>query len=310
MNIKYLPIDFKINFINDVQVDTDPLFILRSMLGKNLHSMCCISRQSKCGECMYNKTCVYTFLFETILAQDNELLPGTNRASHPFSFSSKKNQWKKTLSEYEFSITLLGKAIEYLPYIYAAFVKTGKEGIFKSRTPFVITNVLVNGKNILIDEEHIDTNYEILDWKGIYQNKAIENKIEKNEILIDLQSPLRFKCNGKYSTDFLASDFMKCLYRRARTLCTLYGTWEDEFNKYIPSEDIIIDDKRIRWVDNRHYSARQKKAMELGGVVGSFKLCGTFTDFELAIMELNKIANAGKNTNFGLGQIDFWKREK
>lgn len=304
MNIKYLPIEFKINFLNDVLVDTDPLFILRSMLGKNLRSMCCISKQSTCPECIYNKTCAYTFLFETILAQDNELLPGTNRASHPFSFSSKKNQWKKTLSEYEFSITLLGKAIEYLPYIYAAFVKTGKEGLFKSRTQFEVADVSIDGKTILINENQIDTSIPSKECFFCFNN----NDKTQGEILVELKSPLRFKTNGKYSLDFTASDFMKCLYRRAKTLCMLYGTWEDEFNHYEPTEGISIEEKKLRWLDFNHYSARQKRGMELGGAFGSFKLSGEFSNFELALLELNRIANAGKNTNFGLGQIDFWKR--
>ena len=48
--------------------------------------------------------------------------------------------------------------------------------------------------------------------------------------------------------------------------------------------------------------------MELGGATGNLKIYGYFTPFELALLKFNKIANAGKNTNFGLGQLDYWKR--
>ncbi len=48
--------------------------------------------------------------------------------------------------------------------------------------------------------------------------------------------------------------------------------------------------------------------MELGGIVGSFKIQGYFTEVERGLLRLNKIAGAGKNTNFGLGQIDFWEK--
>lgn len=48
--------------------------------------------------------------------------------------------------------------------------------------------------------------------------------------------------------------------------------------------------------------------MELGGVIGTFKLKGSFNDFELALLNLAKISNAGKNTVFGLGQIDYWEK--
>ena len=304
MTLLYQQFDFTIKFLEPAKVDVNPLFILRSMLGKNLRSMCCISKQSTCSECMYNKTCAYTFLFETILQQENSLLPGTNRASHPFALSTKKIQRENPLADFNFTITLFGKAVEYLPYIYAAVVRSGKDGLFKSRTQFEVADVSIDGKSILINENQIDTSIPSKEWFFDFNN----NDKTQGEILVELKSPLRFKTNGKYSLDFTASDFMKCLYRRAKTLCMLYGTWEDELNNYEPTECISIEGKNLRWLDFNHYSARQKKGMELGGAFGSLKLSGEFSSFELALFELNRIANAGKNTNFGLGQIDFWKR--
>lgn len=304
MKLKYLPINLTIKFSDSVQIDVNPLFILRSMLGKNLRSMCCISKQSTCPECVYNKTCAYAFLFETILLQENSLLPGTNRASHPFALSTKRLQRENPITEYNFTITLFGKAVEYLPYIYAAVVRSGKDGLFKSRTQFEVADVSIDGKSILISENQIDTSIPSKEFSFDFNN----NDKTQEEILVELKSPLRFKTNGKYTLDFSASGFMKCLYRRVKTLCMLYGTWEDEFNHYESTEGISIEDKKLRWLDLNHYSARQKKGMELGGVIGSFKLSGEFSSFELALFELNRIANAGKNTNFGLGQIDFWKR--
>ena len=167
-----------------------------------------------------------------------------------------------------------------------------------------VADVSIDGKSILINENQIDTSIPSKEFSFDFNN----NDKTQEEILVELKSPLRFKTNGKYTLDFSASGFMKCLYRRVKTLCMLYGTWEDEFNHYEFTEGISIEDKKLRWLDLNHYSARQKKGMELGGVIGSFKLSGEFSSFELALFELNRIANAGKNTNFGLGQIDFWKR--
>lgn len=304
MKLQYKQFDFTIKFLKPAKVDVNPLFILRSMIGKNLRSMCCISKQSTCSECMYNKTCAYAFLFETILLQENPLLPGANRASHPFALSTKKLQRENPLAEFSFTITLFGKAVEYLPYIYAAVVRSGKDGLFKSRTQFEVVDVSIDGKNIMINENQLDTGIPPKEWSFDFNN----NDKKQAEILVELKSPLRFKTNGKYTLDFLSVDFMKCLYRRAKTLCMLYGTWEDDFNQYNPTKEISIEDRNLRWIDFNHYSARQKEEMELGGVLGSFKLSGEFSSFELALFELNRIANAGKNTNFGLGQIDFWKR--
>ena len=284
-------------------MDTNPLFVLRSMLGKNLHTMCCISKKSVCAECLYGKTCVYSFIFETILQQNNFVLPGRNRGCHPYSLSVKKYEHKNPITTYSFTITLFGKAIEYLSYIYAAFVRAGNSGLFKSRTQFKVESVVVGGKNILLDENHLDLEIEPYLWRA-----GDECKLNSHEILVELNSPLRFKFGGKYGTDFTAQDFMNCLCRRAKTLCTLYGEISEEGNlkRNSVSESLKIEDRKIKWIDLRHYSARQKNAMELGGVVGTFKLSGKFSNFELSLLEINKIAGAGKSTNFGLGQIDYW----
>ena len=302
MTLPYLPVRFHIRFASPTYADIPPLFILRSMLGKNLRSMSCIAHQNKCPDCMYNKTCSYAFLFETILEQKNDVIPGRNKGSHPFIFTQGKNMAEKTIEEYDFTITLLGKATEYLPYIYAAFARAGKDGLFKNRTPFTITKVCAGEKNILIDSEHLDTSVSASVWKYNYDLPS-----QKGDVLVELHSPLRFKYNGKYGTDFTAQDFMNCLYRRMKTLCALYGS-ADDMPEYTHDRANSITDKNLSWHDDRHYSARQKNAMSLGGVMGTLKLQGTFSASEQNLLDFSKLFNAGKNTNFGLGQFDFWTK--
>lgn len=252
------------------------------------------------------------------------MLPGRSRASHPFSLSSKiqfKN-YRNPLDEYPFAITLFGKAADYLPYIYAAFVRSGQNGLFKNRTKFKIESVFASGKNILIDENHLDLDFATDEWKcGFGKSKPnAENEkqhvVERSEtakqsqILVNLKSPLRFKVQGKYTADFSAEDFMNCIFRRARTLCSLYGEIsEDEKNLWkISAGGIQITERNLRWEDERHYSSRQKTAMDLGGVSGTFKMEGNFTQEERALLDFAESAGAGKNTNFGLGQVEVWER--
>ena len=298
ISLDYVPVKFKLNFMNNIDTRKEPpfAFVLRSVLGYNLRSMCCIAHGSECASCQYNQTCAYAFIFETILPLSNKIKPGTNRASHPFIFSNSKPE------QSEFTITLLGRAIDYLPYIYAAFVRAGKYGLFKSRTQYSIEDLLISEKSILIDEQNIDMNFDRFEWSisGIKTNPA--------EILVELKTPLRFKTKGKYISDFTADDFMMCLYRRMKTVCMLYGNFDDATD-YIPQQDKIkIVERNLHWQDYTHYSSRQKSAMELGGVTGTFKLIGQFSDFEIAMLDFAKLFNAGKNTNFGLGQLDYWMK--
>lgn len=309
ISIAYIPVHFYISFSSPAFADNQPLFVLRSVLGKELRSMCCIAHQSKCPECMYNKTCAYAFLFETILEQSNQVVPGRNRASHPYAFTQGQLVIGKSMQEYDFTITLFGKAIDYLPYIYAAFVRAGKNGLFKERVPFTVQKVLVGDKNILVSPEQIDTNVAPYVFEYNLNDSSFNSSFKKGEVLIELKTPLRFKVGGKYSSIFSARDFMGCLFRRLSTLCSLYGNSElDGTYKYTANEQLQLTDKNLQWCENRHYSARQKDDMELGGVTGTFKLAGTFTQSDIKLLEFAHIANSGKNTNFGLGQLDFWTK--
>ncbi len=306
MKLQYLQVTFNLHFLEKTYIDTNPLFVMRSMLGKNLRSMCCISKTSVCGECLYNKTCVYSYIFETCLSPENQTLPGRNKGSHPFSLSVEKLQRENPVDDYSFVLTLFGKAVDYLPYVYAAFVRAGQSGIFKARSQFEILSVTANKKNLLIDQNHLDI-VNTPPYICVADNKETP---QNGEILIELKSPLRFKVQGKFTLNFTAQDFFNCLYRRAKTLCSLYGEIsETEIEqKYLPSSSLKITEKKLKWIDFKHYSARQKTQMELGGIVGSFKIEGEFSEFEMGLLRMNRIAGAGKNTNFGLGQIDFWEK--
>lgn len=302
MKLSYLPVRFHIVFDSPVYADNPPLFVLRSMLGKLLRSMCCIAHKSKCQECLYNKNCVYTFLFETILPSANNITPGRDRASHPFVFTSGTLRAGKEISEYDFTITLLGKAIDYLPYVYTAFVHAGKEGVFKSRTPFIVDKVEADKKNILLDADHLDTSAVPKTWSF---NGNLSDKT--GEILVELRTPMRFKYDGNYGTDFSVQDFFSCLYRRMKTLCLLYGKTENLIECQ-PSKTINIIEKNLVWQDYNHYSARQKENMSLGGITGTLKLSGTFSAAEQNFLEFARLFSVGKNTIFGLGQLDFWTK--
>lgn len=276
---------------------SDFIFVLRSVFGKELRKMSCVASNNICESCIYNKKCTYSNLFESIIPKENQCLQGVNKISHPFSFSG--------YNENSFSMTVFGKAVSYLPYIYAALVRAGRGGIFKERIQFTVVDLQVKGMSILKSENELNMNIEPDVWSS-----TESNDLHKKEILVELMSPLRFKVNGKYTSDFSAEDFFACLYRRMRTICLLYGEFplEYNYNAYDVKNRFYITERRLRWVDEVHYSARQKNAMKLGGIMGSFKLQGSFTDFELSLLEFGKIANAGKNVSFGLGMMDYWVR--
>lgn len=292
---------FTLKFAEKISFTVNPIFLIRSVLGYNLKKICCLSRNSVCSECLYNKDCMYSWLFESIISKDNLIVENRDRTSHPYIlFSHKMVSLDTPCDSFTFDFILLGRSIKYLPYIYAALVRAGEAGLDKNRIRFTVESVTVDGCDIIQDSQIIP------DIPGISWSFT-ENSPLSGEILVQLLTPLRFKASGKYTIDFSPQDFFLCLARRFAVLCQLYGEYTGE-KYFFPQGNITLENKNLSWIDIKHYSARQKKQMNLGGVTGTFTLKGTFSVKELSLLEFAKTFGAGKNTNFGLGRLDYWIR--
>ncbi len=300
MPLKYLPVNFRCQFEKSVKQETYLPFVMRSVLGYQLRKMCCIANQNQCRSCMFRHQCVYCVFFETIIDKDNTVLPGRDTASHPFAFTRFNSDIDDNFCVYRFdlTITLFGNAVSYLPYIYAALVRAGEFGLFSIRIPFHIDEVSVGNESILLSESQIRTDISPF----VFDENA--DRIIYNKVSVKLISPLRTQVNGKYIKDISAVDLLNAIYRRYKTMMTLYG--DNYQNDEIQSQwDVSFNKAEFHWRNYSRYSARQKQSMKLCGLVGECLMTGTLTRDIMTLLEFGRIANIGKNTNFGFGQMEY-----
>ncbi len=303
MELNYQCYSFEVVFRKKVLFDIFPPFIFRSVLGMELKKLACILRKNKCENCELKFQCVYSKIFESPLPENSEILKGRNYASHPFVMTTDISEGSKT-DKIVLKITLIGEAVQYIPYIYIALKKAGENGIFKNRIPFLIKDVTVDDDSILLSEEKLKIPNENKKW---ILNKDYSGKIKEN-ILLNFKSPIRIKIGGKYRSEFSYTEFLHSVFRRAGVLSGLYG-------KNSPSIDEIPDeikkkwDMNFVWKDLTRYSARQKSVMKLGGVTGTAEVSGNFSPFEMSLIDFAEIFHVGKNPSFGLGKVKVFKKK-
>jgi len=299
--VQFLPLNFTLQFEEPITSDVPPLFIVRSLLGSNLHDICCIAHRNSCQQCEHNSTCIYAQVFDTIVEKDNEVVRGRERAPHPFTISVE--DWRKPVHDsLTFTIVLLGKAIEYASYIAGAFQRGQDRGFGKHRIPYSITSVVSAGNSLLSSQENFSFQQSIRDWKP---SNSWEDQQYTGRVLIKLKSPLRFKERGTYTDTFTPSSLLSCFQRRMETLCLLYGLVQEREN-IKPVFEIVAQD--TVWKDYPHYSARQRTSMYLGGVMGDLELVGEFSAYELDLFSFCELFQAGKNTSFGFGKLSVWRQ--
>jgi hypothetical protein len=301
MYLTYKRIGFVINLSKKVNFTVPVPFLFRSIIGYQLRKMCCIAHNAVCAECMFNATCIYSVIFESIVPKNNIVVAGRDRISHPVIIDT-----DNFIGEQEallLNLVFLGSTIPYFPYFYHAIKMGGESGIGRERVPYQVSDIveytdtgekhslMTNGLNIITQIEP-----EIWEY-----NQNIETLFEKKYI-ISLVSPLRFKAEGQYVSRLAGADLARCFHRRARVLCSQYGR-NDRSGVYTVSGNWTVAEQDVKWRDFVHYSARQKKAMRLGGLVGNLVLSGKFSLYECGLLQFAERFHAGKNTNFGLGKL-------
>ncbi len=301
ISIPYTSIDFTLVFEGEAFSDIYPSFALRSVLGKWLKTMHCISRGTPCDQCPFRKTCSYAFIFESPIEKNNEVLTGRDHSSHPFRIVSDARQGQG-LSKLYFRIQLFGKAIEYVPHVVFAIREAGNGGLFRQRMRYTIEVVEAGGETLLHDDRLL------LD--RIVSRDAVSsstNVVEERMVTVRFNTPVRFKTAGTYSGSFSPDALMDACKRRIVTLQGFYGNdalgQTGNTGQPISERRLFEVARNTQWVDHVHWSGRQQSAMKLGGVVGTFLFKGSAPQFDWAALSLCGLLGAGKNTSFGYGDI-------
>jgi hypothetical protein len=301
MKISYIKAMFVLDFESSIKWRALPTFFLRSILGAQLKRICCVQRQSTCDECSLSASCAYSVLFESPLDTANEVLQGRNRGYHPFILTH--GAFLNDGFGYHFTVTLVGKGIHYFPFIVFAFQQAGSEGVFSSKIKYRISELTdqATGKSLQ------GINLKTPQTQIFSADQAKMDSFES--VSVEFITPARIKHLGKYTLDFDAISFFSSIYRRTTALSRLYEeSSSDEIStdeKFIVPEKIHIAERNLKWKDFSRYSQRQQTEMELGGIVGRFMIAGGLRASDISLLEAGRLFHVGKNTVFGLGQMDF-----
>jgi len=304
MLLRYRQIQHHIEFEKPVSFPTLPTFLFRSILGKELRRLVCIFRGRPCGECGLKFTCAYSWMFETPIEKESPVLEGRDRASHPFLLATDAFP-HQSYQRISLILTVIGKAIEYYPYLYYALRRAGEIGVLRERIPYRILDVLCEDRSLLQGTDSLHPTYGIREWSmpsQVEENRNIQDTAESVKVF--LETPLRLRIEGKYSDSFTAPQFLSILWRRAQILCSLYGqeNGKESLTLDLTKTGIRILSRDFQWKDYPYFSSRQKKLLRLGGILGEFTLQGVLRPMELALLRFGELFHVGKNTAFGLGR--------
>ena len=109
---------------------------LRGAFGTVFKETVCVMDHRDCDRCILRLKCAYPYIFDTPIPEGATRMRKYERAPHPFIIEPplETQQLYKPNEPFVFGLTLIGKAIDYLPYFIYAFERMGvHSGIGKGR---------------------------------------------------------------------------------------------------------------------------------------------------------------------------------
>ncbi|MBF0226751.1 MAG: CRISPR system precrRNA processing endoribonuclease RAMP protein Cas6 [Desulfobacterales bacterium] len=208
-------------------------------------------------------------------------------------------------------ITLIGKAIEHLPFMTCALFLMNKYkfgGVENCISLESITDDLSPDDSLIYDGK-IDN---FIGHAMVYNfNKVKESllsilKTEQyvNKIQIRFLSPFRYKQENRLGKPIDFKIFISRIFDRLNLLSvhSPLDTPIDSKSYIADSNSIEVRQSNIQWFDWKRYSCRQDEYMKFGGYIGDIKFTGELNPF-LPYIKMAEYLHVGKQTSFGLGKF-------
>lgn len=115
----------------------------RGGFGYAFKRVVCVIKGKGCDECLLKQKCIYSYIFETPLPEDTEMLRLYPKVPHPFVIEPPitEKQFFALGETFTFHLILIGQAIDYLPYFIYTFTELGKQGIGQGRGTYDLLQV-------------------------------------------------------------------------------------------------------------------------------------------------------------------------
>jgi CRISPR-associated endoribonuclease Cas6 len=282
---------------------------LRGGFGTTFRRVVCGVRDKECAGCMLKGRCVYSYIFETPIPADTEIMRKYEAAPHPFVIEPppERRRGYEAGEELVFGLTLVGRAIDYLPYFVYTFDELGKSGLGKGRGKFELKSVMSEGKTIYSSEKKRLT---------VFGKKSLpldlgpfdSDEGQASSLTLNFLTPTRIAYNGKLTLEMEFHTIARSLLRRISLLSYFHGNHNGgpafNFKEIIEKATTVRTiDRKLRWYDWERYSGRQEKRINMGGFVGEISFEGDLGPF-MPLIKAGEVLHVGKGTVFGLGRYE------
>jgi hypothetical protein len=312
---------------------------IRGAFGAALRDVTCVTRARTCTGCYLLDSCHFPYLFETHpVGSLSEQQDRFRDAPHPLVLEPPTEGRRINANEdLTIGAVLLGRGIERLPYVIAAFHRFGERGLeilssqrerrdggaaddtphaAPSRTRRFARLALSHVVNVpcgpgepafvfRAGDRAIQPSSHIATWDQCVARAASwQADAESGMIDVEFVTPLRLKEDGRLVSEIPFVRLLRAIVRRMSSLATFHmdGEWTAPWSFLERASEVRTVRSELRWIDYDRYSYRQHAHMKLGGVMGRVRYAGPLGTY-LPFLAAAEILHLGKGSIFGLGHV-------
>lgn len=186
--------------------------------------------------------------------------------------------------DFEFGVSLLGSAINFLPYLLRAVQKAGTLGIGKGRGRFRLIRIDEFSPLGELQRPLIQNDQAVSPCLQVTHSQVEKEALIRQDKPATLQfiSPMRLVKDGRLIKKPQLGALLRRLIERAQTLVenestdsshiALPNQWKDEWARIGKMGDVLDENYLVydhtRWIDINSYSQARKRSTPIGGIVG------------------------------------------
>lgn len=268
--------------------------LLRGLLGVTLKRLACAQRQrDACPPCALGNGCPYGYLFEPKLAPHLAAELDVSDSPAPFVVEPPEDQrlLYRPGEELELGLVLIGRGLQYLPYMLMALEELGEQGVGRRRARYRVAAV---------EPESGPAGTGV----GAAELGAQAEMWPPDQITIHYMTPARLRHRQQFVS---RPEFAILVAALARRIALLAATHADELWSLDPAAhaqaaEVRIVAARTAWAVRDRYAPRQQQGMSLSGVIGKVTYAGKLEPFR-ALLALGELIHVGKAAVFGNGRL-------
>ncbi|MBN2414928.1 CRISPR system precrRNA processing endoribonuclease RAMP protein Cas6 [bacterium] len=301
--IPYVKLQFHLTASDNAMLPACKGSMLRGVLGHALKlTVCSMGSGQMCECCVLKRQCVYTHFFETYIEKEPPpLFKGLKATPRPFIISSDLRQTRYEKGDsFRFEMTVIGNAVEKIPFVVIAFERAAALGFTKRKHPFTVNRVdVLNGS-----------------WQPFFENREFQetlvvqktgtDRAAPSHLTLRFLSPTKLIINGKPVSEFTFRQLVFKMLRRTLEMAHFHVHDADSdyhFKHYLDEANAVqLTPGKIYWKDWQRKSNRQDRRISMGGFMGDVTLEGDLEPF-YPILKAAEVLHVGKGTVFGNGKV-------